>query len=440
MKNKNLLILFTVSLIVRLLFCFAMPFIKVRLDEQRYDILSDQIIQGNYDLDVVCFICAPFTPYFIALIKLISINYWQELTFVLQSLLSAITALFLYKLTDLLFKNKQIATIAAWFFCFYPMTFYYVKNIGQETAFQSFLIISIYFLIKFRETQLNRDLIISAIVFILCFMTKSFILFWSPFIVLFIFRIKELNVKEKIKNALIFGGLCLISTLPFGLFNLQKHQVYTFSSDGLACYFWFGNSEFAYQRECLGKRYIVNKSGVVQDTAMLLYNWTPPNVTMENFKNALTFFPSEQGRQAIFKRTASTWIEQNPTRFVQLKVESFFHFFMWGLNFRIHPLSISLISVIIFAPLYLLAYLGIYHSLKDDFEKHNWVMGLMITMLLFSIIFTFDPRFRRITLEPFYIIYAAFAAYYYVNKLKWAKLSPLQTKKAALERPQPPSI
>ncbi|MDZ7879352.1 MAG: hypothetical protein U5L45_16845 [Saprospiraceae bacterium] len=192
---------------------------------------------------------------------------------------------------------------------------------------------------------------------------------------------------------------------------MQKHQVYTFSSDGLACYFWFGNSEFAFQRECLGKRYIVNKSGSVQDTAMLLYNWTPPNVTIENFKNALTYFPSEQGRQAIFKRNAYTWIQQNPNRFIQLKVESFFHFFMWGLNFKIHPLSISLISVIIFAPLYVLGYFGIFHAVKNDLGKHYLMMGLMITMLIFAIIFSFDPRFRRITLEPFYIIYAAFAVY-----------------------------
>ena len=199
----------------------------------------------------------------------------------------------------------------------------------------------------------------------------------------------------------------MISTLPSGLYNLQKHHVYTFSSDGLACYFWFGNSEFAYQRECLGKRYIAHKSEVIQDTAMLLYNWTPPNVTMENFKNALTFYPSEQGRQAIFKRNAWAWIQQNPTRFVQLKGESFFHFFMWGLNYKIHPLSIWLISVIIFAPLYLLAYFGLFHSIKNNFKQHNWLLGLILTMLIFSIIFTFDPRFRRITLEPFYIIYAA---------------------------------
>jgi hypothetical protein len=440
MKNKNLLLIFSVSLIVRLLYSFAMPFFKVSLDEQRYDILSNQILNGNYDLDAISFICAPFVPYCVALIKLISINYWQQLTFVLQCLLTSIAGIYLFKLSNLLFKNKQIATIAAWFYCFYPMTFYYVKNIGQESAFQSFLIISIYYLIKFRHTQLKLDLIISAILFSLCFLTKGFILFWSPFIVFFIFKIKELNIKSKINYSLLFAGLCLLFTLPFGVYNLQKHKIYTLSSDGLAHYFWFGNSESAYHLSLSTKKYEVNKTAVIQDTAQLINDMSPPNVSMETYLKAFVLFPSEQERQAIYQRNAWAWIQQNPKRFIELKIHYATHFFMWGINFNRHPLSIWLISVIIFAPLYLLAYMGIFHSVKQDFVKHNWIVSLVAAMLLFSIIFAFDPRFRRITLEPFYIIYAAFSAYYYVNKLKWAKLSPLQTKKAALEKQQPPSI
>jgi Dolichyl-phosphate-mannose-protein mannosyltransferase len=258
MKNKKLLLLFSISLIVRLLYCFAMPFFKVKLDEQRYDILSNQILNGNYDLDAISFICAPFMPFFIAFIKSISTNYWQEITFVLQSILTSISVVYLFKLTDLLFKNKQISTIAAWFYCFYPMTFYYVKNVGQESFFQSFLIISVYFLIKFSTLKATKDLIISAILFSICFLTKGIILFWSPFIVFFIFRIKDVNFKEKTYNALIFSGLCLIFTLPFGIYNFHKHNVYTFSSDGFGHYFWFGNSEYGYHRDVLGTTYDIN--------------------------------------------------------------------------------------------------------------------------------------------------------------------------------------
>jgi hypothetical protein len=439
MKNRKCQLIFIVALIVRLIYCFLIPNV-VKLDDQRYDILSDQILSGNYDLDAISFICAPFIPYFLALIKLISTNYWQEITFVLQCLLSAVTGVYLFKLTDLLFKNKQIATIAAWFYCFYPMAFYYVKNIGQETAFQSFLIISIYFLIKFKETQLKLDLIISAILFSLCFLTKGFILFWSPFIVFFILKVKEFNLKEKINYLILFAGLCLLFTMPFGIYNLQKHKVYTLSSDGLGHYFWFGNSESAYHLAMTTQKYEVNKTTAIQDTAQLIYDMSPPNVPIETYQKAFVLFPLEQERQAIYQRNAWRWIRQNPKRFLELKIHYVTHFFLWGVNFNRHPLSIWLISVIIFAPLYLLAYVGIFLSVKKDFGKHNWILSLVATMLLFSIVFTFDPRFRRITLEPFYIIYAAFSAYYYVNKLKWAKLSPLQTKKAALEKQQPPSI
>ena len=420
MKNNKLFLIFTISLLIRLIYCFLMPN-TVRLDEQRYDILSNQIINGNYNLDAISFICAPFIPYFLALIKLISTHYWQEITFILQCILTSIAGIYLFKLTDLLFKNKQIATISAWIYCFYPMTFYYVKNIGQESAYQSFLIISIYFLIKFSELKIIKDLIISAILFALCFLTKSFILFWSPFIVFFIFKIKELNLKEKIINSFVFSAICLLFTMPFGFYNLQKHKVYTISSDGLGFFFWYGNSEYAFQRDCLVNTYDINKTAEIRDTAKLIHDMSPPNVSMETYKKAFELFPSEQERQAIYKRNAWAWIEQNPRRFAELKIYSFIHFFVWGVNFKMHPLSIWLISVIIFAPLYLLAYWGVFISIKKDFEKHNWLLSLVVAMLLFSTIFAFDPRFRRITLEPFYIIYATFSAYYYVNKLKWAK-------------------
>jgi hypothetical protein len=410
MKNNKLLLIFAISLVIRLIYCFLMPN-SVKLDEQRYDILSNQIINGHYDLDAISFISAPFIPYCMAIIKLMSINYWQPLFFIFQCLLTALSVVYLFKLTDLLFKNKQIATIAAWFYCFYPMTFYYVKNIGQESTYQSCLIIAVYFLIKFSALKLKRDLIISAIVFSICFLTKGIILFWSPFIVFFIFRIKTFNLKEKINNSLVFSAICLLFTMPNGFYNLQKHKIYTFSSDGLAHYFWFGNSEFAYNRDCLGTINYSNKTTEIKDTAKWIYDMSPPNVSMETYEKAFQLFPSEQARQAVFKRNAFSWIYDNPKRFMELKIHCLIRFIMPGLNFKIYPLSIWALSVAIFLPLYALAYLGIVKSLKNDFDKHNWVLTLFIVMLLFSIVFSFESRFRTTTLEPFYIIYAAFSAY-----------------------------
>ncbi len=410
MKNNKLLLLFIIALITRLIYCFLIPNI-VKLDEQRYDILSNQIINGNYDLDAISFICAPFIPYCLALIKLVSINYSQQLFFIFQCILTALSVVYLFKLTNLLFKNKQIATIAAWFYCFYPMTFYYVKNIGQECTYQSCLIIAVYFLIKFSELKLTRDLIISSIVFSICFLTKGIILFWSPFIVFFIFKIKLINVKEKINNSIVFTVICLLFTLPNGIYNLQKHTVYTFSSDGLAHYFWFGNSEFAYQRDVLGTINYGNKTTEIKDTAKWIYDMSPPNVSMETYEKAFQLFPSEQARQTVFKQNAFNWIAGNPKRFIELKIHCFIRFFLCGLNYKIYPLSKWALSVAIFLPLYSFAYFGIFKSLKNDFGKHNWMLTLFITMFLFSMVYTFESRFRTTTLEPFYIIYAAFAVH-----------------------------
>jgi Dolichyl-phosphate-mannose-protein mannosyltransferase len=417
-ENNRLSIIFIISLSIRLIYCFATPFLKVKLDEQRYDILSNQILDGNYDLDAVSFICAPLLPCFLALIKLVAGQYWQPIFYISQAVFTAISVVYLFKLTDLLFKNTQISTIAAWFYCFYPMTFYYVKNVGQESFFQSFLIISVCFLIRFSKFKRTKDLVVSATLFSACFLTKGFILFWSPFIVFFIFRIKGLNLKDKISNSLIFSGLCLLFTMPIGIYNLQKHNVYTFSGDGMSAYFWFGNSEYAYHRDVLGKVYDINETADNQDTAKLIYDMSPPNVSEETYRKAFVLFPAEQARQTVFRRNAWSWIQQSPARSMELKMHSFTRFFLWGLNFKIYPLSIWLLSLIIFTPLYMLAYSGMFVSIKSDFEKHNWIASLCGAMLVFSLVFAFESRFRTITLEPFYIVYAAFSAYKIQNKVK----------------------
>ena len=38
-------------------------------DSSRYDMLSNRIVNGNYNLDVTAFITAPFYPYFLATTK-----------------------------------------------------------------------------------------------------------------------------------------------------------------------------------------------------------------------------------------------------------------------------------------------------------------------------------------------------------------------------------
>ena len=78
-------------------------------------------------------------------------------------------------------------------------------------------------------------------------------------------------------------------------------------------------------------------------------------------------------------------------------------------------------------PIYLLAYAGLFMALRERSRAHSWVLGLLLSMVAFSVVFYVQNRFRTITLEPFYLIYAAFATVRLARRLglakRWAVLS-----------------
>ena len=104
----NVWSIFILALTIRLLLS---P--ENHVDEQRYLLLSDQIVAGNFDLDAGSFICAPFKPYFIAGLKLLLPNSWYVLLFVLQAFISALCVFSLYQISLLLFNNNRAALLGA---------------------------------------------------------------------------------------------------------------------------------------------------------------------------------------------------------------------------------------------------------------------------------------------------------------------------------------
>jgi len=77
-------------------------------------------------------------------------------------------------------------------------------------------------------------------------------------------------------------------------------------------------------------------------------------------------------------------------------------------------------------PIYLFAYIGIIQSLRTNFRKYSWILFLFITMLLFSVIFYTQNRFRTITLEPVYILFAVFGFFSFLKNNKYFKMINLE--------------
>lgn len=352
--------------------------------------LSDKALRLDFDFDIGRFIAAPFYQCFVALLKAIFGNFWDISLVLSQLILSSLSGVFLYKLSGLLFNDKRVNIIAAAVFAVFPLTLWWVHTFATEMVFQSLLIFSIYFLVKSVKIKSLIALSYSAIFFSLGFLTKSHLLLFSPFVIIYLLlALKETRLK--IRYLAIYASIAILFTLPFGLYNLEKHGIYVLSSNGAGYHFWVGYSDYRYGTTVSTggqpKLEVVYYKGVRYDNAYLL----PQKV-----------------KQAFFFKEGVKWIREHPKKFLELKLYDFTFFILPGVSCNHYPFMQSLFSFFIGLPVYLFGYSGIYLALKKDFRSHFWILGLFIAMFIFSVGFFVQNRFRTITLEPFYILYAAY--------------------------------
>lgn len=396
-------LIFGVFLISRFAFKYISGYdhFELFLDSERYDYYSSQILSGNFNLDHTAFILAPLYPYFLAGVKWIFGMQWQFFAMLIQFVLVSISGIYIFKITNLLFKSEKIAWVATGAYCLFPMTLWYNFTFTQETLFQALFIFAIYHLLRLLQGKAS-SLVFSATFFSLAFLTKSHILLFSPFIVLLLLLSKFYNLNKKILYSLAYAGICFAFTLPYGLYNLKTNEVYALSSYGMGTFFHISNSEYTYRE---------------------VFNPAPLGSEASKYGTYLAFaFDKDfeyQGygkvnqlpileRQRIHKELAMKWIQNHPGDFLRLKWFSFYRFFMPGLSRQHHSTLQWLASFLLSLPVYLLGYWGIFQALKKDYRKHLWIALLMFTVLFFFVVFSPVSRFRTVTLEPFYIVYAAF--------------------------------
>ena len=334
---KKLSIIFLYFLVVRILFIIITGYDNCELcsDSDFIDRLSERALRGDFNFDIGRFIVAPFYNVFIAGHKWIFGGYWDWALVTSQLLLSALAGVYFYKLARLLF-NETTARIGTFLFGIFPMTLYWVHTFCSEMVFQSVLIISIFFLVKSIKTERYLPLLLSAVLFVITFLTKSHIGLFSPFIALYLFI--NLSKSKRIQFPILFAAICLVATLPFGLYNLQKHDQYVLSSNGAKFHFYTGNSEFGY-------RSIVDvpPRNSVEFKALKNFDLAHFNGPIHDSLMALP----HKVKQSAYFELAMNWIRANPKKFAELKAYNTAFFFLPGVSFRHYPLSGWLFSFLI---------------------------------------------------------------------------------------------
>ncbi len=406
-EKIRLSLIFLLCFSTRTLFKLLSGFSNYELfvDAHRYDVLSDRILSGNYDLDIVAYITAPFYCYTLAGIKAIFNGHWESATVIFQFILISISAIYIYRIGRLLFENISIGVIASMIYIFYPLTLWYNFTFTQETTFQAYFIFFCFYFLKFQKHKELKDIILAGLSFSLALLTKSHALMLLPFLFM------ALLMKKEIKALLVFGSILWLSILPHGILNKKLHNVFTISSHGNASFFLLGHSDQTY--ECLIKR-----AGNFDAFSAEGCN---PNFVFdktyefEGLGYVNQWSPNKRNSQRL--KLALKWIQDNPNKFFKLKMHGLQRFILPGLDFKQFKFKYWILSFIMGLFIYIPGYITIFKSVRKEWQDHVLIVSILAVIAAIFIIFFPVNRFRVITLEPLLIVYAA--SFYFGKIKKW---------------------
>ena len=378
-------------------------------DSYRYDIFSDQLLSGNFNLDGFAFIIAPLYPYFLAGMKLLFGAYWQTAAVVVQFAVVSWSGVWLYRLALLVFQRRSVALLTAIFYGLFPNTLWLNYTLSQETLFQSFFIGSVYYLVAALKDSKDA-LIRSAVLFSLAFLTKSHCLLYSPFIALLFLLQKKRPFSRRLYRATLYAVICLAFTVPYGLYNLRVNGLYVLSSTGFGSNFHMHHSDEGYKETFP----VVDSLTGQRIPGILFAFYRDYDFGKYGKVNRLP----QKEMQAMHWRMAREWISANPRKFLELKWFAFRRFFTPGLSKAHYPFNTWLASFLLGLPVYMLAYFGLWKAFRTHMQDHWWMAFLVFTLFFFFVFFWPMSRFRTITLEPFYLMYAAYALENLLNRYR----------------------
>jgi hypothetical protein len=326
---------------------------------------------------------------------------------IFQIILSCISVSYLLKTAQLLFSDYRISMLTGLLFAVYPITLYFTNGIGQDSIFESLFIISIYCISKFLIARTYASLVYFALFFSLALLTKSHILLIAPFFVLSIFITYGANKKTTLDVFAILSIVFLI-TLPYGLYNKIVNGVYVVSSSGQGSHFLTGHNDDAYT-------FIVNPPPMGTPEYQRLLG-----MRFEIFDRLAPRLEklSDKERQAIYLHEGIQWCIHNPARLLILTLSDLYQFIMPGFGIRHYPFKWWLITFILSAPVFVLAYFEIVRRLSSEYKNNLLIISLFLGMLAFSLIFYVQNRFRVVTIEPFYLMYGCSGLIFIIDYLK----------------------
>ena len=412
MRNLTLKIFIT-HLLSRIIFIFLNGFFNnygLQADSTwlvEFGLRNAANLDFNFELER--FVASPLFPSIVGMLKIVFGENWNVMLIIIQLFLSALSGVFVYKIGSLLF-NKKAGIVSTLVYAVFPLTLWYTNTFSQECIFQVLFILSVYYLIKSVKKSSIYLVLLSSIYFSLAYLTKSHILLFSIFIPVIYFHFYGFTKKTFVYSSL-FAFVALLFSMPYGIYSFKNHKQYIISSNGAGYQFYLGNTEAGYKTVV-----DVPAKGTVEFKKL-----QDITVTAGYFNGSQTRYDSilnlpQKEKQSLFFKEGITWIKANPLKFIELKIYNAILFLTPGVSWRHYSFLNWLFSFLLSLPIYFLAYYAIFKLYKKRNINNVFIFYIFMSMLLFSLVWYVQNRFRTITIEPFYIIYASYVISGFIEK------------------------
>ncbi len=394
--------IFISFLVVRIAFIGVSEKFGLELDRDSaiYDAQSTAVVEhGDFDFQAPQFTMAPLYASYQALHKWIFGDYWKWSLGSIQLLLSSLSGVILFRIAKRLF-DRPTALVSAAVYAVFPLTLVWVNTFAQDMPFQINLIFFLYVLMLALEQDSWGWTIMAASLFAITFLTKSHILMFAPFVPLIIWCNMKGTAMRRLTHAGLFALVSVAFTLPYGLYQYHKHGQYVLSSTGQGGHFLWGHNEDTY---C----FIVDPPPLGSDEHRRILNMD--FTVLHALQDTLSKVGVKE-RQVIYMDAAKKWCRENPSKVWTLAAYDLWYFIVPGVNYHHYSFTNWLATFLLSLPIYIMGYMGIIRALRSNWRKHLYIVGLIVCMLILSVGFFVQNRFRTITLEPYYIIYASATA------------------------------
>lgn len=430
-RNKVILFLFLMALFIRLIYIFLGDQFPLMNDDLQYNIIAKNILDGNgfsYDSTEPTAARGPVYPLFLAATYFV-FGYDYNVVRILQSIIGAITCLFIYLIAKKLY-NHIIGFYASVTVSIYPSLIGYSGLLYSETLAAFLLSISILFYLLLIEKKSFIFFIITGIflgLLILCY--PKFMLL--PIILGFSIYFYNSFQKNFAKYYLVLIGGVVFMIAPWTLRNFDKFGEFIPVTTGTGTTLWYSTlpedeTEWRFDREPL-----------LSEFKKFFHDPQNDNEINEFFFSVKT--------DKVFKQKATSNIINNPLLFIKLSIKRFFR--QWlasnGNSFYIlsgatndyllsKNYSIFLIKVFLFfLQVYVIVFACIGILVDYASNKKNIFSPIFLTILYSTIInsiFMTQPRYQ-IPILGLLLIYTVLGSHWAFLKLsnthKFIRVTPV---------------